>query len=221
MLTASLELGVRHVVRLSDVDDAAPTLSSASVDGAVLTLTFSKALDTASQPPESSFAVAVGGTARTVDAVAVAGKVVTLTLSSVVTSGQIVTVDYTVPTGVGGKLVQDATGNRAASFANTEVNNLTAAALPAVSIVAVSTPVTEGTAAAFVLRRTGATDDALTVTVSVSEAGSVLNGALPSSVTFAAGSDEKQLTVATSNDTVHEADARVRVSIVAGDASCT
>ena len=206
------------VVRLSDVDDAAPALSSASVDGAVLTLTFSKALDTASQPPESSFAVAVGGTAHTVDAVTVAGKVVTLTLSSVVTSGQIVTVDYTVPTGVGAKLVQDTAGNRAASFANTEVNNLTAAALPAVSIVAVSTPVTEGTAAEFVLRRTGATDDALTVTVSVSEAGSVLNGALPSSVTFAAGSAEKQLTVATSNDTVHEADARVRVSIVAGDA---
>ena len=184
----------------------------------MLTLTFSKALDTASQPSESSFSVAVGGTARTVDAVTVAGKVVTLTLSSVVTSGQIVTVDYTVPTGVDAKLVQDTAGNRAASFANTEVNNLTAAALPAVSIVAVSTPVTEGTAAAFVLRRTGATDDALTVTVSVSEAGSVLNGALPSSVTFAAGSAEKQLTVATSNDTVHEADARVRVSIVAGDA---
>ena len=205
------------VVRLSDVDDAAPTLSSASVDGAVLTLTFSEALDTASQPPASSFAVSVGGTARTVDAVAVSGKVVTLTLSSAVTSGQTVTVGYTVPTGAGAKPVQDAAGNRAASFANTEAKNLTAAALPAVSIVAVSTPVTEGTAAAFVLRRTGATDDALTVTVSVSEAGSVLNGAPPSSATFAAGSAETRLTVATANDTVHEADARVRASIVAGE----
>ena len=205
------------VVRLSDVDDAAPTLSSASVDGAVLTLTFSEALDTASQPPASSFAVSVGGTARTVDAVAVSGKVVTLTLSSAVTSGQTVTVGYTVPTGAGAKPVQDAAGNRAAPFANTEAKNLTAAALPAVSIVAVSTPVTEGTAAAFVLRRTGATDDALTVTVSVSEAGSVFNGAPPSSATFAAGSAETRLTVATANDTVHEADARVRASIVAGE----
>ena len=205
------------VVRLSDVDDAAPVLSSASVDGAVLTLTFSEALDTASQPPASSFAVTVGGTARTVDAVAVSGKVVTLTLSSAVTSGQTVTVGYTVPTGVGAKPVQDAAGNRAASFANTEAKNLTAAALPAVWIVAVSTPVTEGTAAAFVLRRTGATDDALTVTVSVSEAGSVLNGAPPSSATFAAGSAEARLSVATANDAVDEADARVRASIVAGD----
>ena len=205
------------VVRLSDVDDAAPVLSSASVDGAVLTLTFSEALDTASQPPASSFAVTVGGTARTVDAVAVSGKVVTLTLSSAVTSGQTVTVGYTVPTGAGAKPVQDAAGNRAASFANTEAKNLTAAALPAVWIVAVSTPVTEGTAAAFVLRRTGATDDALTVTVSVSEAGSVLNGAPPSSATFAAGSAEARLSVATANDAVDEADARVRASIVAGD----
>ena len=205
------------VVRLSDVDDAAPTLSSASVDGAVLTLRFSKALDTASQPAESSFAVAVGGTARTVDAVAVAGKVVTLTLSSVVTSGQIVTVDYTVPTGAGAKPVQDGAGNRAASFANTEVRNLTAAALPEVSIAPAMTPVTEGTAAAFVLRRTGATDDALTVTVTVSEAGSVLSGAPPSSATFAAGLAEARLSVATVNDAVDEADTRVRASVVAGD----
>ena len=205
------------VVRLSDVDDAAPTLSSASVDGALLTLTFSKALDTASQPAESSFAVAVGGTARTVDAVAVAEKVVTLTLSSVVTSGQIVTVDYTVPTGAGAKPVQDGAGNRAASFANTEVRNLTAAALPEVSIAPAMTPVTEGTAAAFVLRRTGATDDALTVTVTVSEAGSVLSGAPPSSATFAAGLAEARLSVATVNDAVDEADTRVRASVVAGD----
>ena len=88
--------------------------------------------DTASQPPASSFAVSVGGTARTVDAVAVSGKVVTLTLLSAVTSGQTVTVGYTVPTGADAKPVQDAAGNRAASFANTGAKNPTAAALPAV-----------------------------------------------------------------------------------------
>ena len=58
----------------------------------------------------------------------------------------------------------------------------------------------EGAAAAFVLRRTGVTDDALTVTVSVSEAGSVLEGAPPSSATFAGGSPETRLSVATAND---------------------
>ena len=111
------------VVRLSDVDDVAPVLSSASVDGAVLTLTFGEALDTASQPAASSFAVSVAGSARTVDAVSVSEKVVTLTLSSAVTSGQTVTVGYTVPTGAGAKPVQDAAGNPAASFANTNATN--------------------------------------------------------------------------------------------------
>ena len=205
------------VVRLSDADDAAPTLSSASVDGAVLTLAFSEALDTASQPPASSFAVSVGGTARTVDAVAVAGKAVTLTLSSAVTSGQTVTVGYTVPTGAGAKPVQDAAGNRTASVADAEVTNETAPERPVVSIAAVSTPVTEGAAAAFVLRRTGAGTAELTVTVSVSEAGSVLDDAGPSSATFASGASEARLTVATANDAVDEADARVSASVVAGD----
>ena len=205
------------VVRLSDVDDAAPTMSSTTVDGAVLTLTFGKALDGDSVPPASSFAVTVVGSTRAVDAVSVAGSAVTLTLSSAVVSGETVTVGYTVPTGADAKPIRDAVGNPAVTFAGAEAENLTAVALPEVSIAPAMTPVTEGTAAAFVLRRTGATDDALTVTVTVSEAGSVLNGAPPSSATFASGSAEARLSVATVNDTVHEADARVRASIVAGE----
>ena len=205
------------VVRLEDADDVAPVLSSASVDGAVLTLAFGEALDTASQPASSSFAVSVAGSARTVDAVAVSGKVVTLTLSSSVSSGETVTVGYTVPTGADAKPVQDAAGNRTASVADAEVTNETAPERPVVSIAAVSTPVTEGAAAAFVLRRTGAGTAELTVTVSVSEAGSVLDGAEPSSATFASGASEARLTVATANDAVDEADARVSASVVAGD----
>ena len=205
------------VVRLSDVDDAAPVLSSATVDGAVLALTFGEALDGDSAPPVSTFAVTVGGTARTVDAVAVSGSAVTLTLSSAVTSGETVTVSYTVPTGADAKPVQDAAGNPATSVADADVTNETAAALPAVSIAAVSTPVTEGAAAAFTLTRTGAGTAELTVTVSVGQAGSVLDGAPPSSATFASGASEARLTVATANDAVDEADARVSASIVAGD----
>ena len=205
------------VVRLEDADDVAPVLSSASVDGAVLTLTFGEALDTASQPAASSFAVSVAGSARTVDAVAVSGKVVTLTLSSAVASGETVTVGYTVPTGADAKPVQDAAGNRAASVADAEVTNETAPESPVVSIAAVSTPVTEGAAAAFVLRRTGAGTAELTVTVSVGQAGSVLDGAPPSSATFASGASEARFTVATANDAVDEADARVSASVVAGD----
>ena len=175
------------VVRLSDVDEVAPTLSSASVDGDALALTFDEALDGDSVPPKSAFAVTVAGAARGVDTVAVSGKVVTLMLSSSVSSGETVTVGYTVPTGAGAKPVKDAVGNAAATFSSAEVMNATAA-LPAVSIAASATPVTEGTAAAFVLSRTGATDAALTVEVSVSESEASLSGTPPTSVTFAAAS---------------------------------
>ena len=119
------------VVRLSDVDDVAPVLSSASVDGAVLTLTFGEALDTDSVAPESSFAVTVGGSTRAVDAVAVSGSAVTLTLSAAVETGDTVTVDYTVPTGESANKLQDASGNTAESFSGQAVtNNTSSSATP-------------------------------------------------------------------------------------------
>ena len=119
------------VVRLSDVDDVAPVLSSASVDGAVLTLTFGEALDADSVAPESSFAVTVGGSTRTVDAVAVSGSAVTLTLSAAVETGDTVTVDYTVPTGESANKLQDASGNTAESFSGQAVtNNTSSSATP-------------------------------------------------------------------------------------------
>ena len=118
------------VVRLSDVDDVAPVLSSASVDGAVLTLTFGEALDADSVAPESSFAVTVGGSTRAVDAVAVSGSAVTLTLASAVSAGEVATVDYTVPTGESTNKLQDTSGNAAASFSGQAATNNTQAADP-------------------------------------------------------------------------------------------
>ena len=129
------------LVVLSDVDDVAPVLSSASVDGAVLTLTFGEALDADSVAPESSFAVTVGGSTRAVDAVAVSGSAVSgsavsgsavsLTLSAAVETGDTVTVDYTVPTGESANKLQDASGNTAESFSGQAVtNNTSSSATP-------------------------------------------------------------------------------------------
>ena len=97
-----------------------------------------------------------------------------------------------------------------------EATAAVALALPVVSVVAVSSPVTEGTAAAFTLRRIGDTAAALTVAVSVTEEGAVLSGTPASTVTFAAGSAEVRLSVATVDDSVAEADARVAVAVTAG-----
>ncbi len=201
------------VVRLADRDDAAPVLSSVTVDGAALALGFGEALDEASSPAAAAFEVTVGTDTRAVEAVALAGDTVTLTLASAVTAGETVTVSYTAPDEPDPGL-RDASGNRVAGFADAEVTNGTAA--PAVSIAAASTPVTEGTAASFTLTRTGSTAAALEVSVSVGEAGSVLEGTPPASAIFAAGASSARLDVATVNDDAHEADARVTASVVAG-----
>ncbi|MCY4551520.1 MAG: SwmB domain-containing protein [Defluviicoccus sp.] len=203
------------VVRLADADEAAPVLSSVAVDGAALALGFGEALDEASPPAAAAFEVSVGTGNRAVEAVALAGDTVTLTLASAVTAGETVTVSYTAPDEPDPGL-RDASGNRVAGFADAEVTNGTAAVLAAVSIAPESTPVTEGTAASFTLTRTGSTAAALEVSVSVGEAGSVLDGTPPSSAIFAAGASHTQLAVATLNDAAHEADARVTASVVAG-----
>ena len=90
------------------------------------------------------------------------------------------------------------------------------AALPVVSIAAASSTTTEGRAAKFTLKRTGAVASALEVSVSVTQAGAVLSGTPASTVTFAAGNAEARLRLATDDNDVAEADGRVTVSVVAG-----
>ena len=114
-------------VSLTDVDEIAPTLTAASVNGGALTITFSEALDATSQPAADAFAVTVAEAVRTVDAVTVSGSAVTLTLSSAVASGETVTVGYTAPTGANAAPIKDAAGNEAASFTGKAVTNDTPA----------------------------------------------------------------------------------------------
>ena len=303
------------VVRLSDVDETAPTLSSATVNDAALTLTFSEFLDETSTPAAGAFAVTVGTALRAVSGVSVRGSATVLTLASAVAAGDTVTVGYTVPADGSGPRIRDTAGNAAAGFSGEAVTNATpvtntlpagqpaiagtaqvgetltasadgiedadglagavfawqwiandatgdvdiegatqasytltaaeagktvkvrvtftddggteetllsaatatvSAPLPEVSIAAAASPVTEGNAVVFVLRRSGDTTSALTVAVSVTEAGNVLDGAAPSSVTFAKDASEARLSIATEDDDAAEADARVTVTVAAG-----
>ena len=88
--------------------------------------------------------------------------------------------------------------------------------LPVVSIAAGETPVNEGTDLSFTLSRTGSTDDALTVNVTVSESGDVLAGSPPTSATFAAGSATATLSVATVDDETEEDTSTVTATLAAG-----
>ncbi len=128
--------------------------------------------------------------------------------------------EYTVTAAEAGKTIKvRVTFTDDGGTEETLVSEATAAvtaALPSVSVGAVSSPVTEGTAASFTLSRTGATAAALTVAVNVTVEGAVVSATPASSVTFAAGSAEATLNVATVDDSVAEADARVSVSVTAG-----
>ena len=144
-IVAGLTDGTEYAVRVIATTDAAesdpsvevaatptettpPELSSASVDGATLTLTFDEPLDTGAAPDRSAFAVTVAGSGRGVETVAVSGSVVTLTLVTAVFAGDAVTVDYTAPTDDSASRLKDLAGNAAASFSGQAVTNDTATA---------------------------------------------------------------------------------------------
>ena len=122
--------GNREVVgALSGTIAEAPVVvvfDRASVNGRVLTVTMNEALDEASVPAASAFAVSGG---RTVSAVTVSGSAVTLTLTSSVGADETVTVSYAVPGS--GSVLQDEEGNAAAAFSGRPVANET----PTVTLV--------------------------------------------------------------------------------------
>ena len=99
-----------------------PELSSAAVNGTALTLTYDGTLDTGSKPAATAFTVKVNNSAVTVGDVAIAGKVVTLTLGTAATSGQTVTVSYDASAA---NPLRDANSNNAADLDDHDVANAT------------------------------------------------------------------------------------------------
>ena len=109
-------------VRLEDVDDTAPVLSSASVNGDTLTLTYGEALDGSSRPAPGDFTVAGGDSVRTVSNVGVSAQAVTLSLNPAVEHGETgIRVSYRPGTNP----IQDAAGNDALRLSNEPVTNNT------------------------------------------------------------------------------------------------
>ena len=120
--------------------DTPPTVVSAVLAGAPLTLTFNEPLDAASVPASSAFTLKVAGAAVTLadtNPVAIAGRTVVLTLATEVTDAtQTVTVSYAVPTG---SPIQDAGGTDAAAFTDRAVDNTGGNELPTSADATVST----------------------------------------------------------------------------------
>ena len=107
-------------------DDTEPMLSTATVNGASLELTYNELLDGDSKPPPGAFMVSVdSGDGTAPSMVDVSGKTVTLTLASAVTDRQTVTVSYTVPTEAGTNPIRDGAQHPAAALAGETVTNNT------------------------------------------------------------------------------------------------
>ena len=90
-------------------------------------------------------------------------------------------------------------------------------AKPVVTIEAGPTPVTEGTAAEFVVSRSGSTKEALTVSLGVAETGSMISGTAPTSIVLMGGEEQKRLAVSTQADDRDEAASSVTVTLTAGE----
>ena len=141
---AGLTNGVEHSVRVvahnqngdgassevaatpSATDSTPPEFLEATVDGDALVLAWNEALDAGSIPAADTFSVTVAGNDRAVDAVAIAASAVELTLSTAVVAGEVVSLNYTVPTTPGAPRIRDLTRNAAAALADIAVRNTTA-----------------------------------------------------------------------------------------------
>ena len=150
------DFAAQTVSNATAADTNAPAFSSASVNGAVLTVAFDEALNEGAVPAAAAFTVTAGGTAVDLAAanpVDVDASAVTLTLAAAVAAGQGVTVGYdSAEAGTG--TLRDLVGNEAPSFSGKEVANATPPPETRIASVAVvSTPSidadTDGTAETY------------------------------------------------------------------------
>ena len=130
------------------------------------------------------------------------------------------TANGTVTVDVAVNVAQDAVGND--NTAATQASSTYTVPVPVITIEAGTSPVTEGTSAAFTLSRTGSTTAALTVNATVSETGGDMvapanEGAR--TVTFQANSATATVSVPTVADRVDEADGVVTATVTADTAT--
>ena len=88
--------------------------------------------------------------------------------------------------------------------------------LPAVTVAAEMSAVTEGAEAVFVLTRAGVVTEELAVTFTVTGGDTVLTGAPPTAATFAVGLTTVRVSLATTDDTADEPDATLTLTLTDG-----
>ena len=222
-------------VKVSFTDDAsnpetrtsaatAAVTAAANTDTTAPTVTITGVPATSSAPFTAAFTFSEAVTGFVVGDITLGNATATNftdTSASVYTVLITPTAEGTVTVDVAAGVAQDAArnGNTAASRAS---SSYTASPSPVISIVAGTSPVTEGTAATFTLTRTGnatAMAAAVTVDVSVFESEAMISGTAPTSVMLAANARTATLRVPTERDDVDEADSEVTVRLNNPDAN--
>ena len=189
------------------LDNTAPTVTITGVPG------------TSSAPFTATFAFSEAVTGFVVGDITLGNATAsnfTVTSTTVYTALITPTANGTVTVDVEVNVAQDAIGND--NTAATQASSTYTAPVPVITIEAGTSPVTEGTSAAFALSRAGSTTAELTVNATVSETGGDMvapanEGAR--TVTFQANSATATLSVPTVADHVDEADGVVTATVTA------
>ena len=116
-----------EITTIPGSDAAQPHPVSASVNGAVLTLTYKEALEADPLPAANAFRVSAGGAAVEVSDLSVEGGSISLTLAHAVDYREGVTLSYTAPEEGLESRIRSGEGHPAASFSNLAVANETPA----------------------------------------------------------------------------------------------
>ena len=104
-------------------DTMAPALLLTRFDSRSVRLIWDEALDASSRPQASAFTVNVNGSSRNIYEVAVLANAVWLSVSGTITTTDVLTVSYVVPTGSGATPLKDSAGNNAPRIPTTAVRN--------------------------------------------------------------------------------------------------
>jgi uncharacterized repeat protein (TIGR02059 family) len=174
------------------IDTTAPVFASAAVtsDGTQIVLTYNSALSAATAST-SSFVVTVAGSAAIISTVATSGSTAVLTMSSRITTGQVVSFTYTDPTaGNDANATQDTVGNDAATLGSTSVTNSSTITRPVFAAPTTGLTATAGTVYSLTLTAaTGGSGSGYVYTLATGSlpAGLTLNGRIISGTPTASG----------------------------------
>lgn len=186
-----------NAITVTGNETVAPVLATATVNEStvVLTYTDASALDAINLPLAAAFSVVAGGSANPVTGVAVnaLARTVTLTLTTPVVNGQVVTLSYVDPSiGDDANAIQDVPGNDAVSLTNMAVTNLTANQAPLITSGATAS-VLENAAIATVVYTAVAGDadtgQVLTYSLAGADAGAFSINAATGAVTLQASAN--------------------------------